>query len=230
MPDDQSYRQFDELGLEPDQIELLEQYISRPYGVVLSVGPVGSGKSTTMYSCLERLNDPRKSLVTIEDPIERRIPGVNQVQVDPKIGFQFVEALRGVLRQDPNVMMIGEIRDPETAHIGIRAGRTGIMVLSTLHAHDSVSSIDVLRDFGIAPMFIADSLQAVVSQRLLRRVCPHCRVPAPADEASCRVLGIDPTDKRGENLVRGEGCDACFHTGYFGRTGAFELLILDDEI
>lgn len=230
MPDRSSFTKLDELGLDPEQIKLLRHYISHPYGMVLSVGPVGSGKSTTMYSCLELLNEPHKSVITIEDPVERRIPGVNQIQVDTRIDFTFVSALRGVLRQDPNVMMIGEIRDPETAHIGIRAGQTGVLVLSTLHANDAASCVDVFRDFGVPSMFIADSLQAVVSQRLLRQVCKHCRTTYHPDEATCQVLGVDPQTAQGVELSRGTGCDSCFHTGYSGRVGVFEVLGLDEEL
>ena len=229
MPDTGAFRRFDELGLEAAQIAFLRRYVTLPYGMILSAGPVGCGKSTTMYSCLELLNDPSKSLVTIEDPVERRVPGVNQIQIDPKIGFGFVDALRGVLRQDPNVVMIGEIRDPETAHIGVRAARTGVLVLSTLHAQDAASSFDVFRDFGIPPMFIADSLQAVIAQRLLRKVCVHCRTSTVADEAARQVLGID--DSQGEVLLwRGAGCDACFHTGYLGRIGVYEIIGVDEEL
>lgn len=229
MPEGGSYTRFDELGLEPDQIELLTKYVSMPYGMILSVGPVGSGKSTSMYSCLEYVNSPSKSLVTIEDPVERRIPGVCQVQIKPEIGFGFVEALRGTLRQDPNVVMVGEIRDPETAHIGVRAARTGVLVLSTLHAQDAAASFDVFRDFGIPPLFIADSLLAVMAQRLLRKVCQHCKETTVADETTRQILGV--AGQAGDVLLtRGKGCDACFHTGFFGRTGVFEVVVVDEEL
>ncbi|MGQ0636885.1 MAG: GspE/PulE family protein [Planctomycetaceae bacterium] len=229
MPDSASLRRLDELGPEPDQLQLLKRYVTLPYGMILSVGPVGSGKSTTMYSCLELVNHPSKSLVTIEDPVERRIYGCNQIQIEPKIGFGFVEALRGVLRQDPNVVMIGEIRDPETAHIGVRAARTGVLVLSTLHANDGASSFDVFRDFGIPPMLVADSLLAVVAQRLLRKVCQHCKTAVTADEVTQQVLSAAGVD--GElQLAKGAGCDTCFQTGYQGRTGVFEIIAVDDDI
>jgi type II secretory ATPase GspE/PulE/Tfp pilus assembly ATPase PilB-like protein len=229
MPESGAFHRFEELGLEPDQIETLTRYATMPYGMILSVGPVGSGKSTTMYSCLELVNNPAKSLVTIEDPVERRIAGVNQIQIDPKIGFGFVEALRAVLRQDPNVVMVGEIRDPETAHIGVRAARTGVLVLSTLHAQDAASSFDVFRDFGIPPIFIGDSLLAVVAQRLLRKVCVHCKQTTVANEASRVTLGAE--DHPGDLLLsRGVGCDACFQTGYSGRTGVFEIIGVDDDL
>ncbi len=230
MPDSESFLYLDQLGMDLDQVKQLKYLLGLPFGVLLSVGPVGSGKSTTMYSCLEGLNDPTKSLVTIEDPVERHVRGVNQVQIDPKIGFNFVDALKGVLRQDPNVMMIGEIRDPETAHIGIRAGRTGVLVLSTMHSNDAASSIDMLRDFNISPLFIADGVQAIVSQRLMRQVCRHCRVTYRPDAAACEILGIDSVEATRTELVRGEGCEACFRTGYQGRVGVFEILRLDEDL
>ncbi|QDU36766.1 Putative type II secretion system protein E [Maioricimonas rarisocia] len=230
MPDSSNYVELDQLGLEPDQTELVLKGIHAPYGMVLSVGPVGSGKSTTTYSCLSLLNDPGRSLVTIEDPVERRIDGVNQIQVDSKINFGFVEALRGVLRQDPDVMMVGEIRDPETAHIAARAGLTGVRVLSTLHANDTASTIDVFREFGIPPMFIADSVNCIIAQRLLRKVCPNHRETFRPDPATAQVLGLNPEDMADVTLARGIPADSNFHTGYFGRTGVFEVLYIDDAI
>lgn len=230
MPDERTFNSIHELGLEDDQIEQFCRYLRAPYGMILTVGPVGCGKSTTMYAALNYLNDPTKSLVTIEDPVERRIEGVNQIQVDPRIDFHFVEALRGVLRQDPNVMMVGEIRDSETAHIASRAALTGVMVLSTLHANDAASTIDVFREFGVPSMFFADSVLCIVSQRLLRKVCDHCREMYRPDEATCRYLGIDPAQAAEVELSRGRGCDQCFHTGHHGRTGVFEVLGVHDEI
>ena len=230
MPDTKSFSTLEELGLDDQQIELVRKFVHSPYGTVLSSGPVGSGKSTSMYAALQMLNDRTRSLVTIEDPVERRVEGVNQIQVDTKIDFNFVEALRGVLRQDPDVMMVGEIRDPETAHIAVRAGLTGVVVLSTLHANNTASTIDVFREFGIPPMFIADSLVGILSQRLLRKVCTNCLSTYHPDAATCAILGIDPSEAENHELVRGEGCDGCFHTGYQGRTGVFEIMSVDGEI
>lgn len=230
MPDSKTLTRLEELGLDDSQVAAVKQAIGTPYGMVLSVGPVGSGKSTTVYACLELLNDPSKSVVTIEDPVERRIDGINQIQIEPRIDFNFVNALRGVLRQDPNVMMIGEIRDPETAHIGCRAGLTGIVVLSTLHAKDAAAAVDVFREFGIPSMFIADSLQAVISQRLVRRICQHCKTTYRPDEATCHFLKVEPHRASEFELVRAVGCDACFQTGYQGRTGIFEILTIDRDI
>jgi type II secretory ATPase GspE/PulE/Tfp pilus assembly ATPase PilB-like protein len=226
MPDGSGLRRLDDLGLESAQVQQVQRYISSPYGMILSVGPVGSGKSTTMYNCLELLNIATDSLVTIEDPVERRVPGVNQIQVDPKIEFNFVDALRGVLRQDPDVIMIGEIRDPETAQIGVRAGLTGVTVLSTMHATDTAAAIDVFRQFGIPPIFLADSLQGIIAQRLLRRVCTKCRQTVNPDEAEATLLEVSKSTE----LAAGRGCDACFHTGYLGRTGVFECLGFNEEI
>jgi type II secretory ATPase GspE/PulE/Tfp pilus assembly ATPase PilB-like protein len=230
MPDDKSFTKLDELGLDEQQMAAIKEVLRRPYGMILSVGPVGSGKSTTMYSCLELLNQTDRSLVTIEDPVERRIEGINQIQVDGKINFNFVEALRGVLRQDPNVIMVGEIRDPETAHIAVRAGLTGVRVLSTLHANDTASTIDVFREFSVPPMFIADSVNCIISQRLLRKVCTVSRETYHPDPAECAMLGIDPSQANEVNLVRGVPAPVNFHTGYAGRTGIFEVMALDNNI
>ncbi|MCA9038999.1 MAG: type II/IV secretion system protein [Planctomycetaceae bacterium] len=230
MPDNQEYVNLAELGFDDDQTRMLERCIEKPYGMILSVGPVGSGKSTTMYSCLNKLSQPTKSLVTIEDPVERRMENVNQIQVDPRIDFGFVEALRGVLRQDPDVMMVGEIRDPETAHIACRAGLTGVVVLSTLHANDTAATIDVFREFGIPPMFIADSLQGIVSQRLLRKVCKECGEEVKVDKNIKQMLQLTDEEADKCNLKKGKGCGSCFGTGYAGRTGVFEIMEMDSEI
>jgi len=230
MPDSGALNELKDLGLEEAQVDEIQRYINSSYGMILSVGPVGSGKSTTMYSCLEQLNDPARSLVTIEDPVERRIGGVNQIQIDSRVEFGFVEALRGVLRQDPDVMMIGEIRDSETAHIGVRAGLTGIVVLSTMHANNTSATVDVFREFEVPPIFMADSLVGIISQRLLRKVCPDCQTTYHPDEATAMFLGIDPAQAESLDLPRGIGCDRCFHTGYSGRIGVFEIMGIRDEV
>lgn len=230
MPDTKTLTKLHDLGFDEAQEQQIRRALSAPYGTILSVGPVGSGKSTTMYACIELLNDPTKSVITIEDPVERRIEGINQIQIDSKIGLNFVSALRGTLRQDPNVLMIGEIRDPETARIGVRAGLTGVLVLSTLHANDATSTIDVFRQFDVPAMFIADSLQAVISQRLIRKICQECRTTYHPDQAACEALGIDPAEAESVELSRGSGCESCFHTGYHGRTGVFEILMIDPEM
>ncbi|MDA0587088.1 MAG: GspE/PulE family protein [Planctomycetota bacterium] len=230
MPDDASLTNLEELGFESAQLALVKKMADIPYGVLLAVGPVGSGKSTTMYSCLSLRNRPTESVVTIEDPVERRITGVNQIQVDPRIDFTFVKALRGVLRQDPDVMMIGEIRDPETAHIGVRAGLTGVTVLSTLHASDSLAAVDVFHEFGVPPTFIVDAIKCVVAQRLIRVICKSCREEYAVDQVAREALNLTEQEAAAATLARGKGCDACFQTGYFGRTGVFEVLRLFPEL
>jgi type II secretory ATPase GspE/PulE/Tfp pilus assembly ATPase PilB-like protein len=198
--------------------------------VFLSVGPVGSGKSTTVYSALTMRNRPTESVVTIEDPVERHMEGINQIQIDAKIGFTFVKCLRGVLRQDPNVIMVGEIRDPETAQIATRAGMTGVTVLSTLHASDSLAVIDVFREFGVPSMFIVDALKCVIAQRLIRKICPNCKEEYAPDESAKAILGLSDDDAANTTLYRGQGCDSCFSTGYSGRTGVFEVLTFSPEL
>ncbi|MBI1314382.1 type II/IV secretion system protein [bacterium] len=230
MPDDDQFTQLDQLGFEADQLERVRKMVNIPYGVLLSVGPVGSGKSTTMYSCLTLRNRPTDSVVTIEDPVERHLDGVNQIQIDPKIDFTFVKALRGVLRQDPDVMMIGEIRDPETAQIGVRAGLTGVTVLSTLHASDALATIDVFRELGVPPMFIVDAVKCVIAQRLLRRICPECRETYKPDEMAQAALKLTPEEAATVELSRGRGCDNCFSTGYSGRTGVFEVFSMTPKL
>jgi type II secretory ATPase GspE/PulE/Tfp pilus assembly ATPase PilB-like protein len=230
MPDNTTLTTLDSLGFEPEQLEIVNRAIHSPYGMILSVGPVGCGKSTTMYACLNLLNVPGRSLVTIEDPVERRIVGVNQIQIETKIGFGFVEALRGVLRQDPDVMMVGEIRDPETAQIAARAGLSGIRVLSTLHASRAGAVLDVFRQFSVPPMFVADSLNAIIAQRLLRKVCSESREYYQPDEATSRILKLTPEQQGSVRIARGIPADVNFHTGYFGRTGVFEVLGLSDEL
>ena len=230
MPDSSTFNSIHDLGLEAEQLEVLEKQLRRPYGMIIVAGPVGSGKSTTIYGCLDRLNDPTRSVTTIEDPVERRIDGINQIQVEPKVGFGFVEALRGVLRQDPNVLMVGEIRDPETAHIACRAGLTGVMVLSTIHATDAASAIDVLREYGIPPMFIADAVNCVISQRLIRKVCEQARETYVPSEAEAQALGLSHEQASDTSLVRGVPSEANFYTGYSGRTGVFEIMPVDKDI
>jgi type II secretory ATPase GspE/PulE/Tfp pilus assembly ATPase PilB-like protein len=230
MPDSRTFSELEALGLEEGQLETLNRALRVPHGMILSVGPVGCGKTTTTYACLHRLNEPTRAVVSIEDPVERRIAGVVQIAADAKIGFGFVPALRGVLRQDPDVIMVGEIRDPETAHIAVRAGLTGVQVLSTLHAHDTSATIEIFQEFGIPRMFIADSINLVISQRLLRMICPRHRKTYHPDAATVRALGLNP-DEAGEiELVRGIPASDNFHTGYAGRTGVFEVMVVENDV
>jgi len=230
MPDAMNFAGLAELGLADDQRVQLEKAVSAPSGIMLFVGPVGSGKSTTTYTCLAMLNRPERSVVTIEDPVERRIHGVNQIQTDPRIDFGFAEALRGVLRQDPDVIMVGEIRDAETANIAVRASLTGVRVLSTLHASDTSSVIDVLRQFGIPPMFVADSLNCVVAQRLVRKVCGIQHEAFTPDAAAAAILKLSPEQAAAARLLRGIPADVNFHTGYNGRTGIHEVMTMGPQL
>jgi type II secretory ATPase GspE/PulE/Tfp pilus assembly ATPase PilB-like protein len=221
---------LDQLGLESQQVTKLTSLTEKPYGVLLVGGPVGAGKTTTLYNCMKRVNLPTRNLMTIEDPIEYRLAGVNQVQVENRIDLTFSEGLRAILRQDPDVLMIGEIRDEETAHIGIRAALTGVLVFSTIHASDAASTIGSLYNFGIPGYLLSASLQGVVSQRLVRKICPYCRVHYPAEESVLTALDLDPNQYQGHSLQRGKGCRACFQTGYLGRTGIFEVMEIGDEL
>lgn len=221
---------FEHLGMSPKQVETLAELISRPYGAVLVAGPVGAGKTSTLYSCLGKVNLPSRNLMTIEDPIEYRIPGVCQTQVDPRGDMSFSDGLKAMLRQDPDVIMIGEIRDEETARIGIRAALTGVLVFSTIHASDSPGTIGNLYNFGIPGYQLSSSLLGVVSQRLVRKICPYCRISYPADAKIITALDLDPAEHEGLILQKGLGCPACFRTGYLGRTGIFEIMIVNDEL
>jgi type IV pilus assembly protein PilB len=221
---------FTHLGMSHEQAEVLDRLVAQPYGAVLVAGPVGAGKTSTLYNCLERINSPLRNVMTIEDPIEHRISGVNQTQVNNQGDMGFSEGLRAMLRQDPDVIMIGEIRDEETARIGIRAALTGVLVFSTLHGSDSPSTISNLYNFGIPGYQLSSSLLAIASQRLIRKICPYCRVTIAADEKVLLGLELDPDEHRDLRLHRGLGCPACFQTGYMGRTGIFEIMIVGEEL
>ena len=229
MPDPADLASLTSLGFYDDQLSAVNNLLDAPYGLLLVVGPVGSGKTTSVYSLLRELNSPEKSVVTIEDPVERRLPGVNQIQVDQKTGLTFVTALRGTLRQDPNLISIGEIRDPETAQIAVRAGTTGVLVLSTLHANNTAAAIDVLRGFGISSMAIADSLRGVIAQRLVRKVCEESREEITPDADAKRLLHLDENDEQ-TRIVKGIPVDANFSTGYSGRTAVFETMVVSDRL
>jgi len=221
---------FAHLGMSQEQAEVIDRLIAQPYGAVLVAGPVGAGKTSTLYNCLERINSPLRNVMTIEDPIEHRIPGVNQTQVNSQGDMGFSEGLRAMLRQDPDVVMIGEIRDEETARIGIRAALTGVLVFSTLHGSDAPSTISNLYNFGIPGYQLSSSLLAIASQRLVRKICPYCRVTFAADEKVLLGLELDPDEHRDLRLHRGLGCPACFQTGYMGRTGIFEIMMVGEEL
>jgi len=218
-----------EMGFSQDRLGIINQLIQLSHGIILVTGPTGSGKTTTLYAALTQINAPDKNIITVEDPVEYQLLGVGQMQVNPKINLTFAAGLRSILRQDPDVIMIGEIRDRETAEIAIHASLTGHLVFSTLHPTDAASAATRLIDMGIEPFLVASSVVAVLAQRLLRQVCIDCKQPYhPADEELIR-LGIVPPKVR-PTFFRGAGCPACSQTGYRGRTGIFELLVLDDEI
>ncbi len=212
-----------DMGLDSHDVKTMERLLARTSGILLVTGPTGSGKSTTLYAALNNLNSPEKNIITIEDPIEYQLKGVGQIQVNPKIDLTFANGLRSVLRQDPDIIMVGEIRDAETAEIAMQASLTGHLVLSTLHTNDSATAITRLIDMGIEPFMVASSLAAVLAQRLVRMICPHCREEYPAER---EYAGIALPPK----LFRGRGCDKCFQMGTLGRTGIYELLLIDAEI
>jgi type IV pilus assembly protein PilB len=196
--------------------------------VVLIVGPTGSGKSSTMYTMIRELNTEKVNLVTLEDPVEYNIPGINQVQINEKTGMTFASGLRSILRQDPDIIAVGEIRDGETAQIAMRAAITGHLVLSTIHTNDAVSTVDRLMDIGVEPYLISNALNGVISQRLVRRVCPECRAEYTPSREELEDMGI-PADS-GQKFYHGEGCPACFGTGYRGRVAVFEILTVSKAL
>lgn len=228
MPPSDQFVGPETLGLNPEQLQTVYRFLASPYGLLLVVGPVGAGKTTTVYSLLAKLNQPDRSVVTIEDPVERRIPGASQIQVDTKTGLHFATALRGVLRQDPNIISIGEIRDAETAQIACRAATTGVLVISTLHANNTASAIDVLRNFGISAMTIADCLRGVIAQRLVRVVSDDSKELYVASEVECQLLNCSPAAP--PQLARGLGSEKNLNTGYFGRTAVIETLDITPAI
>ncbi len=223
-----SLKDFHELGMPTSIISKLENVLAMPHGMILVTGPTGAGKTTTLYTGLSKLNTPDRNLMTIEDPVEIRLPMVRQTQVHPEVGLTFSGALRSILRQDPDVILIGEIRDQETAQIAIQAALTGHLLLSTLHTNDAVSAIARLRDFGLPPFAINSALLCVVAQRVVRRVCPSCAKPeTPSDEAM-RALNLSADDVQG--MQRGVGCVKCLNTGYHGRVGLYEMLPITPKV
>jgi type IV pilus assembly protein PilB len=204
--------------------------LRQPYGIIVVTGPTGSGKSTTLYSALNYLKDPRKNITTVEDPVEYRLSGINQIQVKPEIDLDFATSLRAILRQDPDIILVGEIRDTETVEIAIKASMTGHLVLSTFHTNDAPSAISRFIYMGVEPYLLASSLNLVIAQRLVRRICHRCKAPVTLDNETLRLLKVEPG--RAEDVVfyRGRGCRACGGTGYFGRLPIFEFLVMDKEM
>jgi len=220
---------LEKLGFLPETLNILKAAISRPYGMILITGPTGSGKSTTLYSVLTKLNTPDKNIVTIEDPVEYLIRGITQMQINPEIKLTFAEGLRGVLRQSPDIVLLGEIRDFETADIAIKASLTGQLLLSTLHTNDAVGAITRLVDMGVEPFLVASSLIAVAAQRLCRKICPHCKEPVEIRPSVLERLNIK-LDLGKYRVYRGKGCNKCNSTGYYGRMATIEVFLVDEKM
>jgi len=218
-----------ELGFFSDDQQTFERLIGLPDGILLVTGPTGSGKTTTLYSCLNYINRPDRKIITVEDPVEYQLAGINQVQVNESVGFTFAMALRSMLRQAPNVVMLGEIRDLETASIAINASLTGHLVFSTLHTNDAPSAVTRLIDIGVKPFLVASSSRALMAQRLVRKVCRRCAAPSTPKETELKALGIDAEAASKANFMKGKGCPECSKTGHRGRFGIFEVFVIDDE-
>jgi type IV pilus assembly protein PilB len=219
-----------ELGFLSDDQETFERLIKLPDGILLVTGPTGSGKTSTLYACLNYINKPDRKIITVEEPIEYQMTGINQVQVNTEIGMTFPAALRSILRQAPNIIMIGEIRDLETASIAINASLTGHLVFSTLHTNDAPSAVARLIDIGVQPFLVASSIRAIMAQRLVRRLCPNCKKAGDLSETELRALRIEPGQMRDAQVMKPVGCDQCRNLGYKGRMGIFEIFIIDDEV
>ncbi len=221
---------LDRVGFSPEDFKLVSRLIEKPNGIVIVTGPTGSGKTTTLYAALATLNSPEVKILTAEDPVEYDIDGLCQVQVNPEVELTFAKALRSFLRQDPDVILVGEIRDLETAQIAVQASLTGHLVFSTLHTNDAPSSIVRLLDLGLEPFLLTATLEAIVAQRLVRTICPKCKEQFTPSEEQLMELELRPEDVRGRSFYRGRGCDNCNGSGYRGRMGLFEILVIDDEL
>jgi type IV pilus assembly protein PilB len=221
---------LDKLGMDDDILRPFREIITRPNGIILVTGPTGSGKTTTLYSALSELNEPDDKIITTEDPIEYDIEGIVQVPIDSDIGVTFAAALRAILRQDPDRILVGEIRDVETAEIAIQAALTGHMVFSTLHTNDSPATVTRLRDMGVQPFLITATVEAILAQRLVRRICKDCKEEYVPDADTLADLELTSDQVVGKTFFRGRGCDKCSGSGYKGRLGLYELLVMTDEL
>jgi type II secretion system protein E len=219
-----------ELGFLSDDQETFERLLRLPDGILLVTGPTGSGKTSTLYACLNYMNKPDRKIITVEEPVEYQMNGINQVQVNADIGMTFPAALRSILRQAPNIIMIGEIRDLETASIATNASLTGHLVFSTLHTNDAPSAVARLVDLGMQPFLVASSVRAIMAQRLVRRLCQHCKQPGELSETEMRALRVEPSQLGEAQVMKAVGCDKCRNTGYRGRMGIFEMFVIDDEV
>jgi type IV pilus assembly protein PilB len=222
--------ELDKLGIEPDLLSVLKNALSQPHGIMIVTGPTGSGKSTTLYACLNFLRDPTMNITTVEDPVEYRLNGINQVQVKPEIDLDFASCLRSILRQDPDIVLIGEIRDKETVEIAIKASLTGHLVLSTFHTNDAPSAVTRLSNMGIEPYLLSSSVNLIVAQRLVRKICDKCKEPSTLNQEVIKRLKIDANKLKNATICHGRGCKACGNTGYFGRLPIFEFLVMDHEM
>jgi general secretion pathway protein E len=229
LPRTQELLNLEKIGFNERQLSVMERLIARPNGIILVTGPTGSGKTTTLYAALSQINATDKNIITIEDPVEIQLKGIGQIEVQPKVGLTFAGGLRSVLRQDPNVILVGEIRDLETAEIAIQASLTGHLVFSTLHTNDAASAITRLVDMGVEPFLVASSLVAVLAQRLVRVLCEHCKEGYEASREELIEIGVRPPE-RPVQVFRAKGCAHCNFTGYHGRLGIFELMLVDDDI
>ncbi|RLA95488.1 MAG: type II secretion system protein GspE [Deltaproteobacteria bacterium] len=221
---------LEKLGFPADTLKKFEELILKPYGMILVTGPTGSGKTTTLYAALEKINSPEKKIITVEDPVEYQLKGINQIQIKPQIGLTFASGLRSIVRQDPDVILVGEIRDFETAEIAIQSALTGHLVFSTLHTNDAAGAITRLIEMGVEDYLISSCLIGLMAQRLVRVLCPHCRIPCQPDPHVLEEMGIDLDEGSKVEIFEAQGCEKCAHTGYRGRTGIYELLPVTDEI
>jgi general secretion pathway protein E len=225
-----SLYRLSDLGLLPDKLALLKKLVKSPNGIILVTGPTGSGKTTSLYSVLSSINTPDINIITIEDPVEYQIQGISQIQVNPKINLSFARGLRSIVRQDPDVILIGEIRDQETADIAVQSALTGHLVFSTLHTNDSAGAITRLVDIGVEPFLISSSVLAVAAQRLVRVLCNDCKEPYVPDDLALQSIGMTSDQIKNGNTCRAKGCENCFNTGYRGRIGIFEIMVMDHNL
>jgi type IV pilus assembly protein PilB len=221
---------LEKLGLRQENLKIVQQLIRKPNGIIIVTGPTGCGKTTTLYACMKYLNTVETKLITTEDPVEYDIDGLIQVQIKPDIGLTFARCLRSILRQDPDIILVGEIRDLETAEIAAQASLTGHLVFTTLHTNDAPSSIARLLDLGVEPFLVTATLEGIVAERLVRKICDACKTPFEPTETQLMELGLTPDDTKGKRFYYGRGCDRCNNTGYKGRTGLFEIMMFNDEM
>jgi type IV pilus assembly protein PilB len=221
---------LEQIGLTEKELKAIKQLMDKPNGIVLATGPTGSGKTTTLYAGLKEVNSPEVKIITTEDPVEYRIAGIIQVPIRTQIGLTFATCLRHILRQDPDIILVGEIRDMETAEIAIQSSLTGHLVLSTLHTNDAPGAITRLIDMNIEPFLITSTLEAIIAQRLVRIICPNCKESYEPTEAELGKIGLRREEIKGKVFYRGRGCEECNHIGFRGRTGIFEILVMNDKL